>query len=98
MQIVSAAKNQQKLGLRPKTKYDRKNFKDSYFEFHHILPKSIFPNWSTRDSNIVPLTAREHFFCHQLLTKIYPSSEMFYALWRMCCGERLGHRKVTSRE
>lgn len=70
-----------KKGLRPKTKYlQKKYFPDQYFEFHHILPKSLFPKWKRRKSNIVPLTAREHFFCHQLLTKIYPYPEMFLAL------------------
>ena len=89
MQIISAAKNQQKLGLRPKNKNDlKKNFSNQYFEFHHILPKSLFPNWIKRKSNIVSLTAREHFFCHQLLTKIYPSFEMQNAMWFLCiCGK-----------
>lgn len=94
MQIISAAKNQQKLGLRPKNQNQRKNFPNQYFEFHHILPRSLFPNWSKRKSNIVPLTAREHFFCHQLLTKIYPSFEMQNAMWFLCiCGKY----KVSSR-
>lgn len=53
----------------------------NYYERHHILPKSLFPNWVKRKSNIVLLTAREHFFCHKLLEKIYPNSNMFLALW-----------------
>ena len=66
-----------------------------YYEAHHILPKSLFPAWSNRKSNIVLLTAREHFFCHQLLTKTYRSSSMTAAFWRMVnCGQY----KVTSRE
>lgn len=52
----------------------------NYYERHHILPKSLFPLWKNRKSNIVLLTAREHFFCHQLLIKIYHSDKMFYAL------------------
>jgi hypothetical protein len=32
---------------------------------------------------MVLLTAREHFFCHQLLEKIYPGNKMQYALWRL---------------
>lgn len=81
MLIVEHAKSEQKLGLRPKNFYQRKNFPNKYFEFHHILPKSIYPLWIKRKSNIVPLTAREHFFCHQLLIKIYPNSNLFLALW-----------------
>ena len=36
-----------------------------YVESHHIIPKSIFKN-----NNTVYLTAREHFICHLLLTKM----------------------------
>lgn len=46
----------------------------NYYERHHILPKSLFPNWKTKKSNLVLLTAREHFIVHQLLIKIYPDS------------------------
>ncbi len=51
----------------------------NYYENHHILPKSLFPLWKNRKSNQVLLTAREHFFVHQLLAKIYPCNEMFFA-------------------
>jgi hypothetical protein len=54
-----------------------------YYEDHHILPKSIFPLWKLKKENMVLLTAREHFFCHQLLDKIYPKSGMFFGLWRL---------------
>jgi hypothetical protein len=40
---------------------------DTYTEKHHILPKSLGGNESI--SNLVKLTAREHFICHVLLTK-----------------------------
>ena len=95
MQIISAAKNQVKLGLRPKTKYYQlKDFPNQTFEFHHILPVSLFPNWSKRKSNIVPLTSREHFFCHQLLYKIYNCSEMRIAIFMM--SHRMG-KKISSK-
>ena len=80
MLIIEHAKKEVELGLRPESIYKRKNFPNQYFEFHHILPKSLFPLWIKRKSNLVPLTAREHFFCHQLLTKIYPHSSMWRAL------------------
>lgn len=54
-----------------------------YYEEHHILPKSIFPAWKNRKCNRVLLTAREHLFCHKLLTKIYPCQQMTSALWLM---------------
>lgn len=88
MRIVSHANQEMNLGLRPKKYQEKKSFPDQYFEFHHILPKSIFPNWSRKESNIVALTAREHFFCHQLLTKIYPCSSIVYAAYAMACDKR----------
>lgn len=72
IKIISNAKLEETQGLRSK--------KNGYYERHHILPKSLFPLWKKRRTNIVLLTAREHFFCHQLLSKIYPSKEMSYAL------------------
>lgn len=46
------------------------------YEKHHILPKVLFPLWSNKKFNLVLLTLREHYFCHLLLKKIYPSSKM----------------------
>ena len=42
---------------------------NGYTEKHHIIPKSL----GGRDSkdNLVELSAREHFICHLLLTKMY---------------------------
>jgi hypothetical protein len=68
-----------------------------YYEGHHILPVSLFPLWRFRNSNIVLLTAREHFFCHQLLTKIYPGNKMFSAL-RFMADSKTELYKVTSKE
>lgn len=48
----------------------KNNTFNGYTECHHILPKSL---GGTNDkSNLVDLTAREHFICHLLLTKMYP--------------------------
>ena len=74
MLIIEHAKSEEKLGIRAKGN-------GNYYERHHILPKSLYPLWINKKSNLVLLTAREHFFCHQLLTKIYPNSNMFLALW-----------------
>lgn len=60
----------------------RKNLIDSYTEKHHIIPKCI---GGTDDiKNIVILTAREHFICHWLLSRIYNIKELNYAFWAMC--------------
>lgn len=84
MLIIEHAKSEEKLGL-------RKKGNGNYYEKHHILPKSLFPLWVNRKSNLVLLTAREHFFCHQLLIKIYPSRQMYRALsmfMKNCHGKR----------
>lgn len=78
---------------RKKLSKDAENY--VYYEAHHILPRSLFPAWEFRKSNIVLLTAREHFFCHQLLIKIFPGSEMANALWHMCVDKR---HNCTSRD
>lgn len=58
------------------TKAKLRNFKSrkeatstlGYVESHHIIPKSIGGN--NTKTNLVYLTAREHFICHLLLTKM----------------------------
>lgn len=48
---------------------------DIYVEKHHIIPRSLGGNNSK--SNIVNLTAREHFVCHLLLTKMTTNNSMY---------------------
>ena len=45
----------------------RNRILEGYTELHHIIPRSM--GGSDDSSNIVALTAREHFICHILLTK-----------------------------
>lgn len=78
-------------------KSQKRDKKLGYYEKHHILPKSLFPLWKNRKSNIVLLTAREHFFCHQLLSKIYPTEQMTYALHAFTSRPNADYR-ITSRE
>lgn len=55
-----------------------------YVEDHHIIPKSIGGDNSI--VNKVWLTAKEHFECHVLLTKITDglnNGKMWCAIWRM---------------
>jgi hypothetical protein len=52
-----------------------------YVEIHHIIPKSL--NGTDDKHNLVDLTAREHFICHWLLTKMHTGeakAKMIYAL------------------
>lgn len=50
-----------------------------YTEKHHIVPKSIGGNNSA--DNLVVLTAREHFICHWLLTKMVKTKKQKYQMW-----------------
>jgi hypothetical protein len=56
----------------------------TYTESHHILPKSL--GGTDLPNNITNLTAREHFICHWLLTKIYREGEEH---WKMINALRI---------
>lgn len=65
--------------------------KDTYGELHHIIPKS---EGGTNDrSNLIHLSAREHYIAHLLLSKIYNDYAMMCALNMM----RYSKNKNTKR-
>jgi len=75
---------------------------NEYTEKHHILPKSIFPEFSDLKDhkwNQVKLTYREHFLAHWLLTKCVSQKkhtiQMNHALNRMREGNP-NHTRVIS--
>jgi hypothetical protein len=73
---------------------------DSYTEQHHIIPKSL--KGLDIDTNLVNLTAREHFICHLLLTKMVVGDAKYKMLKAsLMMVNRIGpgqHRyKVTNR-
>lgn len=47
-----------------------------YTEGHHIVPKSL--GGTDKKENRVLLSAREHFLCHYVLTKLYPKGSTPY--------------------
>jgi hypothetical protein len=59
-----------------------------YYEGHHIVPTCLGGKGNSKDwdhPNIVPLTAREHFICHWILTRLYPTEhKLTFAFWAMC--------------
>lgn len=60
---------------------------EGYVEKHHLVPRCL--GGSDDKENLVELTAREHFLCHQLLCEIYPDSEKLkYALYLMNIGKQ----------
>lgn len=57
----------------------RKNLVDGYTENHHIIPRCLGGDDSA--DNLIKLTAREHFLCHYLLTKMYkPNTRNWYKM------------------
>lgn len=73
---------------------------DGYYETHHIIPKSL--GGSNLKENLVKLTAREHFVCHLLLTKMYDGNaknKMVHAAWAMATLENNSQQryKITSK-
>lgn len=74
----SIISNAQKSNRRRKNRNDV-NF--VYYEAHHILPKCL--GGSNDKTNLVLLTPREHFVCHQLLVKIYPGNHKLVFAMKM---------------
>jgi hypothetical protein len=79
-----------------------KTSKEPGDERHHIVPRSL--NGADDLSNIAFISPREHFICHWLLTKIYPTGEEHWKMinaFRMMRAENPNqHRystKITSR-
>jgi len=71
-----------------------------YSETHHIIPKSL--GGTNGPENLVRLTAREHFICHVLLTKMTTGkhfTKMCHAAWMManCKNELQKRYKATSK-
>lgn len=68
--IIKNAKNKNR------KKYPTKHPKYQYFENHHIIPRVLCKGkpWMNNKVNLVLLTAREHYICHQLLVKIFPNN------------------------
>jgi hypothetical protein len=71
--------------------------KNTYKEVHHIIPRSL--SGSNLAENLVALTAREHFLCHWLLTKMTSGCDqqkMIFAFTLMLkCRSRLQERYCT---
>lgn len=72
---------------------------NGYTEKHHILPKSLYPEFKCFKQNpwnMSVLTAREHFIAHRLLTKFIKTDvwKMHHAIWKMAC---VGDLKISSR-
>jgi hypothetical protein len=65
---------------------------DGYVEKHHIIPKSM--GGTNEASNIVRLTARQHFVAHWLLFKIHKTPSMAKAFRLMLDASNLPRSKT----
>lgn len=77
------------------TRKDRKKNDGEYYEKHHIMPKSM--GGSDNPSNLIYLTAREHFIAHWLLWRIYKNDKMgfaFYAITHMGQNQTIKSSRV----
>jgi hypothetical protein len=88
-----------RLLLKPERIKEKRN--GTYFEGHHIIPKCKGgTGTSTRpknNSNIVILTAREHFLAHWLLWRIYGDRQMALAFHKMLSTTNKTKRITSSR-
>ena len=76
---------------------NRKKGHNVYYEQHHVIP--VCMNGTNEKTNLVLLTAREHFIAHWLLIRIYPANrKLAHAFWAMCNlkGKSLDNRIVPS--
>lgn len=90
--IISRAKSQNR------QRKGRKNG-EIYYEQHHILPRCA--GGPDTPENLVLLTAREHFICHLLLTKMFDSKyytekmkHAFSCMANLCTA---GQKRTVSR-
>jgi len=80
---------------------NRKKGGSIYYERHHILPKSLYPDKAKDKDNLVLLTAREHYICHYLLIKMTYGHDrrlMLYALGAFQLQNNKVVRNITARQ
>lgn len=68
-----------------------------YSELHHILPKCL--GGTDDESNLIRLTAREHFIIHKILVILNPNqNKLHYAVWAMATFRGNRDYRIGSRE
>lgn len=78
------------------TKAQSRSIPNTYTEKHHIIPVSL----GGTDNDVVSLTAREHYICHILLTKMTEGMnrrKMLFALKLMGQSANKNQKRYTSR-
>lgn len=59
---------------------------EGYCEQHHVYPRCL--GGTDEESNLIMLTAREHFLAHLLLAKIHGGKGLWFAILRMKHGAK----------
>jgi len=71
-----------------------KTYTDDYTEIHHIIPRCF--GGTNKKENLVRLSARAHYICHLLLTKMFPNNNPInQAFLMMNVKSEFQGRKVT---
>lgn len=89
--------------MESRQKLSRSKNEGVYYELHHILPKSLYPEYDKLPGNLVLLTPREHFIAHYLLTKFVLNDiedwtfKMLCAFFRFCNGNEPNLKFASSR-
>jgi len=68
----------------------RRTLIHGYREYHHIVPRCL--GGSNDESNMVWLTAEEHYVAHQLLVKLYPDNKKLLFAATQMTRDRHGNR------
>lgn len=61
-----------------------KDRSDTINEEHHILPRSLYPDFATDHVNIRSISVRQHYLAHYILMKMTNTFEMSNAFKLMC--------------
>ena len=69
---------------------------DEYTEKHHILPKSLFPEYKNSSWNIVKLSARKHFISHMLLFRMFKFNTKEYGSM-LKASQMMGRHSTNNR-
>jgi hypothetical protein len=76
----------------------RKNdvLNDVYYETHHIIPRCM--GGTNKKSNLVRLTAREHYIAHHLLFRAYRTTKLAHAWFMMLRRSHNQQRFYTAKQ
>lgn len=66
-----------------------------YAEDHHIIPRCV--GGEDNKTNIVSLTAEEHYVAHQLLVKIYPNNPKILRAALMMTVSSQNHQRINNK-